>query len=143
MLTTWKFRDSRQRNTSRTIWNTQTTIALVAAEIASLAALWNPLTDLQLVSVLIGFDDEASAFAGETVSSIDAGVSVQVRGGDGRLYDFDLPAVPNTLTVSEAMPTDGAALVAFFDEFAVGGTWRLNISNPTTVTAIVKATLDK
>jgi len=143
MLTTWNFRDSRQRRTRRTIWNTQTTLALVAAEVATLSAAWNPLTDLQLVSVLISQEDEASAFAGNPPSNIDSGVSVQLLGGDGRLYDFDLPDVPDALTVSEAMPTDGTEITAFFALFGAGGTWRLNISNPTEVTAIVKATLDK
>jgi hypothetical protein len=138
----FNFRDSRGRPVSRTFWNTEVAVADVITEVGTLAGLWNPLTDLEFESVNISFVDPSAAFAGASVSNRAENVSVQVQGGDGRLYDVDLPDVPDAKTVGEAMSLADTDLIAFFAEFAGGGTWRVNLNNPTTITSIISATLD-
>lgn len=139
----FNFRDSRGRPTSRTLFNTQATVADVITDVGTLAALWNPLTDLAFEGVNISFIDPSSAFAGTPPSNIDENVSVQVTGADGYKYDLDLPDVPDAKTPGEAMSIADADLLAFVAAFQGAGTWRVNLRNPVQITQILKATLDK
>ena len=135
--------DSNGRDTSRTWHNTQAAIADVLTDAGVLAALLAAITDLQIVSAVITFTDPSVATAGNAPSNIDAGVTVQVLGADGFRYPVNIPDMPEAKISSGAVSTTDADLVAFFDEFAAGGTWRVNLRNPTAVASIIKATLDK
>lgn len=139
----WNFRDSRARTTSRTFVNTQTLIADVLTDIAALSALWDPITDVELVDVVITQVDTTEAFAGAAVSNVDENTSVKVQGADGRIYDVDLPDLPDALHPGASLDVTDAAIVAFFDEFLVGNTWRVNLNNPTDITALLTGLLDK
>lgn len=139
----FNFRDSRGRPTSRTLFNVGATIAAVLTDVGTLAALWNPLTDLAFEGVNVSFVDPSSAFAGTPPSNIDENVSVQVTGADGYKYDLDLPDVPDAKTPGEAMSISDADLLAFVAAFQGAGNWRVNLRNPVQITQILKATLDK
>lgn len=139
----FNFRDSRGRPTSRTYHNTQALIADALTDAGTLAALMNPLTDLALEGITLSVKNSTINFAGSPPSSIDSNVSLKVVGGDGFGYDVDLPAVPNAKTTAEQMSLADADLVAFTNAFGVGGTWRVNLRNPTDIATLVSATLDK
>lgn len=139
----FNFRDSRARTTSRTFVNTQALIATVLTDIATLAALWDTVTDLELVDVVATQVDATEAFAGAATSNVDENTSVKVQGADGRIYDVDLPDLPDAQHPIAALDITDAAIVAFFDEFAVGNSWRVNLNNPTDITAILSGMLDK
>lgn len=139
----FNFRDSRARTTSRTFVNTQALIANVLLDIATLAALWDTITELQLVDVVMTQVDTTEAFAGAATSNVDENTSVKVQGADNRIYDVDLPDLPDAKHPIAALDITDADVVAFFDEFAVGNNWRVNLNNPTDVTAILSGLLDK
>ncbi len=139
----FNFQDSRGRTISRTIWNTGATLALVLAEVAILAPLWDAITDLELIDVVITNRDVSDAFAGAAISSVDENTSVKVRGGDTYVYDFNLPDVPDALHPGESLDVTDAAIVAFFDEFDTAETWRVNLRNPTDITDLISGQLDK
>lgn len=139
----FNFRDSRGRPTSRSLWNTNTILADVITAIGTLAGLWGPLTDLAYEGASISVSDPSAAFAGAAVSNIDENVSVQVTGTDGFKYDLDLPDVPDTKTPGEAMSIADTDLVAFIAQFQGANTWRVNLRNPTQISQVLKATLDK
>jgi len=139
----FNFIDSRGRTISRTLWNTGTTIAAVLADVATLAPLWDAITDLQFLEVVLTNRDVGDAFAGAAISSIDENTSVKVRGGDGWVYDFNLPDVPDALHPGESLDVTDAAVVAFFDEFDSGDNWRINLRNPTDITDLISGKLDK
>lgn len=139
----FNFRDSRARTTSRTVINNQALIATVLTDIGVLAALWDTITELELVDAVITQVDASEAFAGAAVSNVDENTSVKVQGADNRLYDFDLPDLPDAKHPIAALDITDTDVVAFFDEFAVANSWRVNLNNPTDVTAIISGMLDK
>lgn len=139
----FNFRDSRGRNTSRTIHNTNTLIADVITDVGVLALAWNPLTDLQLVDVTITTTDASGAFAGAAVSNIDENVSVRAQGGDGRVYDFDLPDMPDAKMPTDTLDITDVDVTTFFAEFAAGNNWRVNLNNPTDIVSLINGRLDK
>lgn len=137
------FRDSRGRAISRTLAHEGTVVADILSDAGTLAGLWNPLTDLAFESVVVSFVDPSGAFAGAAVSNRDEGVSVQVQGGDGRKYDFDLPDMPDAKMPTELLDVTDIDVVAFFDQFNTPNPWRINLNNPTPITALIKGVLDK
>lgn len=139
----FNFRDSRARTTSRTFVNDEPLIATVLTDIATLAGLWDVITDAELVNVVITQVDATEAFAGAATSNIDENTSVKVQGADGRIYDVDLPDLPDALHPIAALDITNIGITNFFDEFAVGNNWRVNLNNPTDVTAILSGLLDK
>lgn len=140
---TFNFQDSHGRLRSRKLFNTQVAVADVITDIGTLAGLWNPLTDLGLVSVNIAFVDLSAAFALVANSNVDVNASVQVQGGDGYRYDFDLPGIPDSLVSGGALNTADTGVVDFFAEFATGDTWRINTRNPTFISQVLSGTLDR
>ena len=112
-------------------------------EVAILAPLWDAITDLELIDVVITNRDTSDAFAGAAISSVDENTSVKVRGGDTYVYDFNLPDVPDALHPGESLDVTDAAVVAFFDEFDTAETWRVNLRNPTDITDLISGQLDK
>jgi len=139
----FNFRDSRARTTSRTFVNTQALIADVLTDIGTLAALWDVITDVQLIDVVITQVDTSEAFAGAATSNVDENTSVKVQGADNRIYDVDLPDLPDALHPIAALDITNVGITNFFDEFAVGQNWRVNLNNPTDITAILSGLLDK
>jgi hypothetical protein len=139
----FNFMDSRGRSTSRTFAHVSDVFATVLAAAATLAALWDVLTDLQLVNVTISLTDMAPAFAGEAPSNIDENTSVKVLGADGRVYDVDLPDMPDSFTPSGMIDPTDPDIVAWFDEFGPASSWRVNLNNPTAITQIISGSLDK
>jgi hypothetical protein len=139
----FNFRDSRSRPKSFSYHNTQAAVADVITDIGTFASLYNPLTDLALVSAVINFTDISASFAGATVSNVDEAVSLKVQGGDGYNYGLKLLDVPDAKTVGEAMSMGDADLLAWTALFAGGGTWRVNLRHPTTISALISGTLDK
>lgn len=137
------FRDSRGRSITRSVHNVNTIVSTVISDIATLMPLWDPLTDLAYESATIVFVDPASAFAGAAVSNRDENVSLQVQGLDGRLYDFDLPDVPDAKMPTELIDTSDLDLTNFIAQFASPNPWRINLNNPTEVAAVIKGVLDK
>lgn len=139
----FNFRDSRARTTSRTFVNNQALIATVLTDIGTLAGLWDVITDVQLVDVVITQVDASEAFAGAATSNVDENTSVKVQGADNRIYDVDLPDLPDALHPIAALDITNIGITNFFDEFAVGNSWRVNLNNPTDITAILSGMLDK
>jgi len=139
----FNFLDDHGRKTSRSFSHTSDVLATVLASAATLAGLWDPLTDLQMTGVVVTKKDATVAFAGASGSNIDDNVSVQVLAADGFAYDVDLPAVPNAKLSGGQIALSDADLIAFFAAFAAGGVWRVNLRNPTAVASVVKAILDK
>ena len=139
----FNFIDSRGRTISRTLWNTETTLAAVLTETAILAPLWAALTDLELTDIVITNRDTSDAFAGAAISSRDENTSVKVTGGDTYVYDFNLPDMPDAFHPGESLDVTDAAVVAFFDEFDSAETWRINLRNPTDIVNLISGKLDK
>lgn len=139
----FNFRDSRGRNTSRTYWNTAVNdVAQTITDAGALALLLDPLTDLALVDITITYPGAAS-FAGAAVSNVDENVSVKVEGGDGRIYDVDIPDMPDAKMPTEVLDITDVDVVAFFNQFLVAGPWRVNLNNPTDIATVIRGTLDK
>lgn len=139
----FNFRDSRARSTSRTFVNNQALIATVITDVGVLAPLWNTITDLELVDVVITQVNTDDAFAGAATSNVDENTSVKVQGADNRVYDVDLPDLPDAKHPIAALDITDADVVAFFDEFDAASHWRVNLNNPTDITAILSGLLDK
>jgi len=141
----FNFLDSHGRSTSRSFHNVEALVADIIADVGELAALWAPLTDLQLVNAIMTFSTTTGAFAGAVGSNMDDNVSVQVLAGDGFKYDVDLPAVPDAKISGGVVALTDQDLIDFIAEFAggAGNAWRVNLRNPTTIASVIKATLDK
>jgi len=139
----FNFIDSHGRKTSRSFAHTSDVLATVLADANTLAALWNPLTDLQMTGVVVTKKDATPSFAGVAGSNIDENVSVQILAADSFAYDVDLPDVPTAKLSGGTMVLTDADLVAFFAPFLAAGPWRVNLRNPTAFVSIVKAVLDK
>jgi len=118
-------------------------IADALTDIGTLAALWNTITEVMLVDVVLTQVDASETFAGAAVSNVDENTSVKVEGADGRTYDVDLPDLPDAKHPIAALDITDVDIVAFFDEFAVGQNWRVNLNNPTDITSILSGLLDK
>jgi hypothetical protein len=130
--------------TSRSFHNTEALIADVLSDVAELAADFQAATQGGLRNVTITFKDTSQAFAAESPSNLDENASIKVRGNDGRLYDFDLPMpVAGLRLPGRQIDTANVVLTAVTDNFLVGGAWRLNLNNPTYITAIEGGILDK
>lgn len=139
----FNFLDSRGRSTSRSFHNTNALVADVVTQIGVLLALWNVVTDLQFLYATIMNKDAASAFAGAAVSNVDENTSCKVIAGDGKVYDVNLPDVPDAKHPGESLDMTDVDVANFFAEFAVGKTWRLNLNNPTEIVTLVSGQLDK
>jgi hypothetical protein len=139
----FNFRDSRGRATSRTFAHTSDVIATVLTDVGTLAGLWDTLTDLQLENVTVSLTDDGDAFAGAGVSNVDENVSVKARGADGRVYDVDLPDMPDSYTPIELIDITDPDVAAFFDEFGPASPWRVNLNNPTAIVQLISGKLDK
>lgn len=135
--------DSRGRRTSRTYHNNQPLIATVLTDITTLSGLWDTITDLALMDVVITQANSDDAFAGAAVSNIDENTSVKALGADNRVYDVDLPDMPDAKHPIAALDVTDADVVAWFDEFGVANNWRVNLSNPTAITLLISGLLDK
>ena len=136
------FQDSRGRYRRRVFWTTDATLAAAQASIASLVALWNPLTDLAIVKATY-FVDEALAIAGAAISNIDEGVSVPVVTDAGVGRDFNLPDVPDAKTPDGILSVTDADLIALMASFETGGVFRLNPTHPEYVVTYKTGILDK
>jgi hypothetical protein len=130
--------------TSRSYHNTQALVADVLTDVAALAANFQAAIQGGLKNVNITFNDTTQAFVAEDPSNLDENASIKVRGNDGRLYDFDLPMPAQGLRLpGRQIDTANVVLTNVTDNFLVGGTWRLNLNNPTYITAIEGGILDK
>lgn len=138
----FNFLDSRGRTTSRTVVHTSDVIATILADVAVLAPLWDALTDLELVDVIVSKRDNTDAFAGAAVSNIDENVSVQVLKANGYKADFNLPDMPDSFTPGGVIDPTALPITDFFAEFAAGNNWRLNIQNPQAISSVIKGVLD-
>lgn len=139
----FNFMDSRARKTSRTYHNTSTLIADCITDVGVLAALWDTITEVALMDVVMTQVDDTDAFSGAAISNVDENTSVKALGADGRTYDVDMPDMPDSYHPIAALDITNADVVAWFDEFGVASNWRLNLSNPTAVTLILSGLLDK
>lgn len=139
----FNFRDTRGRLTSRSVVHTSNVIATILADIATLAPLWDTITDLGLENVTISLTDDADAFASAGVSNVDENVSVKVLAADGFKYDFDLPDMPDAFTPVELLDVTNPDVVAFFDQFGPASPWRINLRNPTAIVSLISGRLDK
>lgn len=136
--------DEFGRKTSRSWHNTEATIAGVLADVATMGPLLDAVTQGGLTGVNIQLGDKTTTFAAETPSNIDENASIKVTGGDGFVYDFDLPMPIAALRLGGgAIDTANAALVSFFAEFLTGDAWRVNLRNPTDIVTVDSGTLDK
>ena len=140
----FNFTDLKNGDTSRTWVNTGATVAAVLLDVTTLVALYAAIGLGGLDSVLISQRSTADAFAPETGANVDDNASVQVLGGDGYKYDFDLPMPEaDIIQADRSVLTTDAAVIAFFAAFASGSTWRINLRNPTDVATVIGGTLDK
>ena len=139
----FQFLDSRGRAKTRTLVNVSDVIATVLADVAVLGPLWDVLTDLQLVGVTISVKSTATAFAGAAISNVDENVSAQVLQGNGFKADFNLPDMPDSFTPAGVIDPVDISIAAFFAEFLIGATWRINTQNPQDITTVISGVLDK
>lgn len=140
----FNFVDSYNTKTSRSFHSTSATIALLQADIAALASAIDPLTDAGLVDAVASYVDTAGAFAAAAGSNIDTNMSANALGADGYIYDVDIPVpVGSIINNDRTLITGDANVVTFFNLFGAGGTWRVNLRNPTSISQLVGGTLDK
>lgn len=137
------FLDSRGRGKTRTIVHTSDVLAVVIADLAILAPLWNPITDLEFTHATISNRDSAAAFAGAAISNVDENVSASVLQGNGFKADFNLPDMPDSFTPGGTIDPADASIVAFFDKFLVGDVWRIGVQNPQDIVSVISGVLDK
>jgi hypothetical protein len=139
---TWT--DAYGRSKSQTHTTTEVTIAGALTEVTNYVALFTPVSDAGLTSVSISRKDIAAAYAATAGANIDVNGSLQTQGVDGFKYDLDLPMVKSTLvTGGGAIITTDVNLVAFTDQFLVGGKWRVNNRFPSAISSVISGSLDK
>ena len=142
---TFNFVDAYNRKTTRTWHNLQALLANALLNVTTLADLYDTIGFGGLESVLLTQRSIADASAPTALASIDENVSVQVVGGDGYRYDFNLP-MPNKagiILADGSLNTADSDVTDFFDQFASGANWRINLRNPTDIATLVGGVLDK
>lgn len=140
----FRWLDAYGRVRRQTLTTTATTIALALTEVASFVPLFDAISDGGLQSVSVNSQDEAEAYAAAAGSNIDVNASLQVQGDDGYKYDLNVPMIQAALVIGGgAIDISDANLVAFTNQFLVGGTWRMNNRTPTFITSVIKGILDK
>lgn len=128
----------------QTLTTTATTIALALVEVTAFVALYNPVADGGLQDVSISTKSIADAQAAGAGTNIDTNGSLKVQGADGFKYDLNLPMIDLAfVTGGGAIDTGAGAMVAFTDQFLVGGDWRVNNRTPTEITSVISGQLDK
>lgn len=141
---TFDFTDQWNRKTTRRWYNNQALVATVLTDIAALAPLYDAVGLGGISGVVITQKSTATTLAAGGASNIDANASIKVIAGDGYKYDFDLPMPSSTILNNDGtIITDDTDLVAFFNEFATAGHWRINLRNPTDVVTIDGGSVDK
>lgn len=141
---TFNFTDVFNRRTQRTYHNTQALLATVLTDLTTIAELIDAVSLGGLENVIITQRSAAEASAAEAGSNVDENCSVQVLGGDGYRYDFNLPMPdPSILNSDGTLDTGNAAVVALFGAFASGDSWRINLRNPTDIASVIGGVLDK
>lgn len=140
----FRWLDAYGRVRRQTLTTTATTIALALTEVASFVPLFDAISDGGLQSVSVNSQDEGDAYAAAAGSNIDVNASLQVQGDDGYKYDLNVPMIQAALVIGGgAIDISDANLVAFTNQFLVGGTWRMNNRTPTFITSVIKGILDK
>lgn len=138
------FMDEYGRKTSRSFGNTSALIADVLTDLATLAPLFEAVIQGGMLGATISIADKSDAFVATSPSNIDENASLQVVGGDGYNYDFDLPMPIAALRLAGgSIDTANAALVSLMAQWAVGAKWRVNLRSPTDIVSVTKGTLDK
>ncbi len=136
--------DGYSRLRRQTLTTTSTTIAAALTDVTAFVALWDAVSNGGLQQVSISTRDNADAFAAVAGSNIDVNASLRVQGADGFKYDLDLPMIIDSLVNSGGSIIIGdAALVAWTNQFLVGGKWRVNNRFPTEITSVISGELDK
>lgn len=144
MKCTFNFIDGFNRQTQRSWWSTSTLLVDALTDIAALASAINALSDGGLDGVVITNVDTSEDFAAVAGSNVDDNASIQVLGGDGYKYDFNLPMPITALFNADGtVDTSNAALATLMGLFATGDNWRINLRNPTDIDSVVGGTLDK
>lgn len=140
----FRWLDSYGRVRRQTLTTTATTIAAALTDVAAFVPLFDAISDGGLQSISVNSQDEGDAYAAEAGSNIDVNASLQVQGADGYKYDLNVPMIQAALVVGGgAINISDAALVAFTNQFLVGGAWRMNNRTPTAIISVIKGILDK
>lgn len=140
----FEFVDIQETVTTRTYGNTNALAADVLTQAAVLAPLFEAVMMGGLNKVVLTQVDTSDAYVALADSNVDKNASIKVLAGNGRHYDFDLPMIISSLVLpGRAIDTADAALIALFDEFATGKTWRIDRFNPTFIASVVDGVLDR
>ncbi len=140
----FEFIDDYNRSTFRTWFNTNPLIATVLADITVLATALDGASVAGLAGVTISQTSLADVFPQVADANKDDNMSIKVSGGDNRNYDFNLPMpIPAIINPDGTLVTASPLITAIFDLFLVGAVWRINLNNPTDITAVIGGTLDK
>lgn len=139
----FEFKDEKNRVTTRTYHNDLATVALVLAQAAVIAPLFDTVIMGGLNKVVLTQVDTSDAFVALADSNTDKNASIKVTGGDGRGYIFNLPMIKSALVhPGGAIDVDDAGIVALFAEFDVAKSWHINLATPTDITSVDGGTLD-
>ncbi len=136
--------DSYGRTKRQTLTSTSTTIAAALVDVVAFAPIYDAVADGGLSGVSISIKDTATTLVAAAASNIDVNASLQVQGADSFKYDLNLPMInPTFVTGGGSVVITDPLMVAFTDQFLVGGSWRMNNRFPTAITSVIKGQLDK
>ncbi len=139
----FEFSDEKGRVTTRTYHNDLATIALVTAQMAVLAPLFDAAIMGGLNKIVLTQVDTSDTFVALADSNVDKNATLQVTGGDGRGYPFNLPMIKSAHVLpGGAIDVAAVAITNIIDEFDVAKSWHINLNNPTDITSLDGGTLD-
>ncbi len=140
----FRWLDTYGRVKRQTLTTTATTIATALTDVAAFVPLFDAISDGGLQSVSVNTQNEDEAFAAAAGSNVDVNASLQVQGADGYKYDLNVPMIQAAMVIGGgAINISDAAMVAFTNQFLVGGAWRMNNRVPTAIISVIKGILDK